>query len=417
MEVRSLVQMIDRSLELVRDLLEERIVCVDRMKGWRQFLDEGGTPGTYGSACGLIAYANIPSRRRDLLVDVALTIVNRQQDDGSWSSPTIVENVGLTTATAYSFLALEETRVPVEREIFSKAVAWLEGVVTQDGATVDYMGQTEYSTTCAAMILRALGHRGELSLNRRIVNWLLSCRQNGAGWGYHPNSESTVDHTALVVIGLKCAGYSSDSKEIVEAIEWLKSRYVVAGTGNNQRNDVKYVVINNSRRMLPYHFFTDGLVGLAYYSVVKDHEVIEQIIEITQHLIKTQLDDGYWIHAGVPEKQPTWAITEAVLLLSRMKMMLVKEGRLLSIEQWEKGVNHQIQELRLGLEKVEKRTHGIPNAMRILRLWPVQVIIIGLVLYIGLRPHLGRSLWGEIIAVVVSLVASLLGIYITCRKE
>jgi len=412
MEVKPLIQRIDR------DLLEERIVCVDRMKGWRQFLDEGGTPGTYGSACGLIAYANIPSRRQDLLVDVFSTIVTRQQDDGSWASPTIAENVGLTTATAYSLFALEETKVPFDSEIFSKAVAWLEGVVTQDGATVDYTGQTEYNTTCAAMILRALGHRGALSLNRRIVNWLLSCRQIGAGWGYHPNSESTVDHTALVVIGLRCAGYSSDSREIVEAIEWLKSRYVVAGTENNQRHDVKYVVINNSRRMLPYHFFTDGLVGLAYYSVVKYHEVIEQIIEITQHLIETQSDDGYWIHAGVPEKQPTWAITEAVLLLSRMKMFLVKEGRLLSIEQWEKGVNHQIKEFRLGLEKVEQRTRGIPTAIRILRLWPLHIIYIAALFYISIRVHIQASPLIDIIMFVVGLIATILiSYFFSQRKE
>lgn len=408
MEIRGLVQGIDRCLERVRGLLEATVVCVDGRKGWRQFLDEGGSPGTYGSACGLIAYANIPSGRRDLIVDVSSTIVSRQQDDGSWASPTIVENVGLTTATAYSLLALEESRVPVDDQVLSKAVAWLEGVVAGDGATGDYMGQTEYNTTCAAMTLRALGHRGELALTKRVMSWLLSCRQNGAGWGYHPNSESTVDHTALAVVGLASAGHASESGEIGEAIEWLKARYVVGGGENNQRQDLKYVVKDDSRRLLPYHFFTDGVVGLAYLAVVKHYDLIERVIEIAQHLVDTQAEDGHWVHAGVPEKQPSWAIAEAVLFLSGIKMLLVEEGRLLSLEQWGLDANHQIEELRQELEKVEKRTRGIPVAIDILRLWPLHIIYIAVLFYIAIRVHIPASPWIDIVMFVVALLVTIL---------
>lgn len=417
MEVREIIQRIDRCLERIRYLLEERVVSVDGRKGWRQFLGEGGSPGTYGSACGLIAYSNIPSGRRDLMVDVVSTILTRQQNDGSWASPTIVENIGLTTATAYSLLALEESQVPVDEQVLSKVFAWLEGVVAGDGATGDYMGETEYNTICASMTLRALGHRSELALTKRVANWLLSCRQNGAGWGYHPNSESTVDHTALAVVGLTCAGYSGGSKETAEAIGWLKSQYVVGGTENNLRNDVKYVVTNNSRRMLPYHFFTDGLVGLAYIGLVKHYDLVEQVLEIAQHLVDTQEEDGHWVHAGVPEKQPSWAIAEAVLFLSRTKTLLVEEGRLVSLEQRGRGVDHQIKELRQELEKVEKRTRGISTAIDILRLWPLHIIYIAVLFYIAIRVHIHASPWIDIITFVVFLLVTILLSYFFRYKK
>lgn len=417
MDVKELVQQIDECLERVRILLESSLVCVDGKTGWRQYLDEGGAPGTYGTACGLITYANIPTASRPLIADVVSTVVSRQQDDGSWASPTIAENVGLTTATTYSLMALVESRVPGDRSVLTSAVGWLEGVVTQNGATSDYLGQTEYNTTCAAMLLRALGNIQEQGLKERVIDWLVSCRQRGSGWGYLPNSKSTIDHTALAVVALSCTRYPMDSPEIGEAIAYLLTEYIPRSNENNQRKDLKYVEKGDLRRQLPYHFFTDGLVGLAYLGVVAHHDVIEQIIAITKHLISTQEENGHWIHVGVPEKQPSWALAEAVLFLRRTRLLLVEEGRLLSLEEWQPCVNSQIEKLRQGLENVERRTHGLPTAIRILGLWPLHVIYVFVLFYIAFRVHVPASPWVDIIMFVVSLMAAILVSYFFSHRK
>lgn len=416
MDVRVLVQQIDGCLERVRILLESSLVSIDGKRGWRQYLEERGSPGTYGTACGLITYANIPTANRTLITDVVSTIVSRQQEDGSWASPTIAENVGLTTATTYSLLALAESGVLFEHGVFARAVIWLEGVVTQNGATSDYLGHTEYNTTCAAMLLRALDNIQEQGLTKRVIDWLVSSRQKDSGWGYHPNSMSTIDHTALAVVGLSCTRYPMDSPEIGEAIAYLMAEYIPGSNENNQRKDLKYVEKSDLRRMLPYHFFTDGLVGLAYLGVVAHHDVIERIIDITKHLISTQAENGHWIHVGVPEKQPSWALAEAVLFLRRTRLLLVEDGRLLSLEEWHKQVNKQIDELSGVLNRVECRTRGIPGAIRILRLWPLQAIFGGLLFYIAIKLHVPASPWGDIIAVVIGVMATIMASYFIYRK-
>ncbi len=416
MDVRVLLQQIDGCLERVKILLESSLVCIDGKRGWRQYLDEGGSPGTYGTACGLITYANIPTAKRSLITDVVSTIVSRQQEDGSWASPTIAENVGLTTATTYSLLALMESGVPVNQDIFARAVVWLEGVVMQNGATSDYLGHTEYNTTCAAMLLRALGNIQEQGLTTRIIDGLVSCRQKGSGWGYLPNGKSTIDHTALAIVGLSCTRYPMDSPEIGEAIAYLMAEYIPGSNENNQRKDLKYVDKGDLRRLLPYHFFTDGLVGLAYLGVVEHHDVIERIIDITEHLISTQAENGHWIHVGVPEKQPSWALAEAVLFLSRTRLLLVEDGRLLSLEEWQKHVNKQIEKLSIVLDRVECRTRGIPGAIRILKLWPLQAIYGGLLFYIAIKIHVPASPWSDIVAVVVGIIATIMASCFTYRK-
>ncbi|HUU16978.1 MAG TPA: prenyltransferase/squalene oxidase repeat-containing protein [Sedimentisphaerales bacterium] len=416
MEVRVLLQQIDGCLERVRILLESSLVSIDGKRGWRQYLDESGSPGTYGTACGLITYANIPTARRNLITDVVSTIVSRQQEDGSWASSTIAENVGLTTATTYSLLALMESGVPVDPDIFARAIVWLEGVVMQNGATSDYLGHTEYNTTCAAMLLRVLGNMQEQELTKRIIDGLVSCREKDAGWGYYPNSKSTIDHTALAIVGLSCTRYPMDSPEIGGAIAYLMAEYIPGSKENNQRQDLKYVEKGDLRRLLPYHFFTDGLVGLAYLGVIKHYDVIERIIDVTEHLIGTQAENGHWVHVGVPEKQPSWALAEAVLFLGRMRLLLVEDGRLLSLEQWQKHVDEQIDELSQVLDRVECRTRGIPGAIRILRLWPLQAIFGGLLFYIAIKIHIPASPWSDIVAVVVGISATIIAGYFIYRK-
>jgi len=416
MDVRVLVQQIDGCLERVRTLLESSLVCINGKRVWRQYLDEGGSPGTYGTACGLITYANIPTARRALISDVVSTIVSKQQEDGSWASPTITESVGLTTATTYSLLALVESGVPIDNEVFDRAVLWLEGVVMQNGATSDYIGHTEYNTTCAAMLLRVLGNIQEQGLTKRVIDGLVSCRQKDSGWGYHPNSKSTIDHTALALVGLSCTRYPMDSPDIGGAIEYLMAEYIPGSNENNQRKDLKYVEKGDLRRLLPYHFFTDGLVGLAYLGVVEYHDVIERIIGITELLISTQAENGHWVHVGVPEKQPSWALAEAVLFLKRTRLLLVEEGRLLSLEEWQKHVNEQIDELSRVLDRVECRTRGIPGAIRILRLWPLQAIFGGLLFYIAIKIHVPASPWGDIIAVVIGVIATIMASCLIFRK-
>jgi len=94
--------------------------------------------------------------------------------------------------------------------------------------------------------------------------------------------------------------------------------------------------------------------------------------------------------------------------LKGTRSLLAKEGRLLALEQWQTSVDKRIDGLRQTLDRIEKRTRGLPGAIRFLRYWPLVGICGGLLVYIWLRLRGLVTPWGDIPAVVVSVVATVL---------
>ncbi len=406
----------DKCLKRVHDILESSAVSANGEHGWRQYLDEGGCPGSFGTACGLLAYADAPSARSALLAQVAATIVSKQRADGSWASPTIADGIGLTTATAYSIMALNSCRCPVAPTVFDRAAAWFEQVVQADGATPDCHGHTGYNVTCAAMALRAIA-KGHPKLSNRIRQWLTAHHRHGEGWGYAPGSASTVDHTALAIVGLASSGHPADSPELTQALDYIQANYDPNGLQNNSRKDLAYLQAGPSQRQLPYHLFTDGLVGLAYLCMMPHHNLLSDVLKIASRLVATQQPEGHWKHIAVPEKRPTWAIAEATAFLASVRDLLASEGRLIELEQRRIIADRELGSMQMTIRTLQKRTRRLPIALRLLQSWPLHAIWAFLLVFITIRMVLPGSPWVDFSALGVSLLAGVAMVFYGIYKS
>jgi hypothetical protein len=120
-------------LAKTHELLLQTLVVKERLAGWRQFLRESTLIGTYGTACGLIAYCKLAPDDGATIQRVADSLAGLQRADGSWESPTIVPDVGLTTATCYAALALHGAGRNAASPELQRSATWLCGMISADG--------------------------------------------------------------------------------------------------------------------------------------------------------------------------------------------------------------------------------------------------------------------------------------------
>jgi len=266
------------------------------------------------------------------------------------------------------------------------------------------------------MVLRAIGESSAESVAHRVTGWLLSGRGNDGGWGYYPNSHSTVEHTALVLLALAESGYPADCPEVKEGVGFLRARYTPGGPANNHLKDLTYVHIRDGRRQLPFHFFTDALVGLAYLCVLGRYDLSHEVLETAGHLLATQAPEGHWVHAALPLKRPTWAASETAMFLARTGRLLTTEGRLIDLEHMQQSLAVDLATTRDIAERVDSRTRGLPMALRILRQWPFHAIYAFLLVFITIKSTLPMTPWVGIAAVVVSAAVSVLAGFVVYRK-
>lgn len=299
-----------------RDLLLRTLVDTGSLIGWRQFLRDSDRIGTYGTACGLIAYCAVAPEDSDIIHRVAKGLATRQLENGAWDSPTIASGVGLTTATCYSSMALRRSGVIGSAESLEKAAAWLRSVTGVNGGVSPCLGMQTYTVVCSSLALRTLVELGieyNSSTVNRIAWWLQNAQNADGGFGETRDAQSTIHHTAEAILAL-CAVRQAipGTRETLQSAEaYLHSSWEL---GQNAHKDVVYIRDGDREVMLPHTFQSDGLLMQAELCFA-DIGFESRLKEMANWLVRQQKQGG-WRHNAVPGKTPSWAIMESVVGLS-----------------------------------------------------------------------------------------------------
>ncbi len=212
--------------------------------GWGWGLPSGW-PNSGNTGDAVIALAGDGATIDDNQVRRGTEWLLRQQNyDGSWScfaqvgriaamdpsfamvgkarSPKVLYGpCAVMSAEAFSALALSG-RCRSDDEPLRKAYAWFAKVQRADGAIENkwYLGQV-----CGTgSVLRALGDAGlgDSPVARRCVSWLRLNQNDDGGWGDAlGRGHSTVEETAMAVLGLCAAGVTPDTPMLARGARWL----------------------------------------------------------------------------------------------------------------------------------------------------------------------------------------------------
>jgi prenyltransferase beta subunit len=244
------------------ELLLRTLIVNDRFAGWRQFLRESSLIGTYGTACGLIAYCKLAPEDRDTIQQVASSLAGLHLADGSWDSPTIVPGVGLTTATCYAALALRSSGKSPDSPELQNAAGWLSILIGAEGGVGHAKNDPTPFLICTALTLRTLTALDSARFSREIdlfVTWLCNAQNVDGGFGEKPQTKSSLHHSAEAVIAVSSIAKGSDA--VRNAIK-RAGRYLHANwnLGQNKHKDVAYITSEEREVMLPHTYQTDGLL-------------------------------------------------------------------------------------------------------------------------------------------------------------
>jgi glycosyltransferase involved in cell wall biosynthesis len=305
-------------LEASHILLLNTLLRIDSRVGWRQFLRGSNRIGTYGTACGLIAYHAVAPSDEETIDSVADCLTEIQRLDGSWESPTIAEGIGLTTATCYAILALSKASKDKYQSQMLKGEDWIASLVQEDGAVGHTKSDRKSFTICISLAIRALMQSGRerhaSSIDRALRNLLQSQNPDG-GFGTTRESVSTLHHTAEALISL---AMGVDHLPGIRESVSRAGRYLMLNhrMGDNRHKDTVYITSSDREVMLPHTYQTDGLLLQAHLKLDL-FGLPSQTREIAEWLIQYQ-KEGYWEHDLETSKAPSWAVMECTVALSEL---------------------------------------------------------------------------------------------------
>jgi hypothetical protein len=418
------LKMADEALAKSQRLLDSTVVHTNGESGWRQFLDEPPTSaGTFGSACGLIAYMSGPRPSRAIVDAVVEHIANRQLPDGPWDSRAILAGLGLTTATCYSCAALWQADPLRKRINIDLAVQWLSELVRGDAPVGHCRGDRDDLTVCMALVIQTLeslghGHEVTLALSRRLCGM----QNEDGGWGMRARTPSTLAHTIQVMLALDEVQLDGRDAAFEAGLKYVNRNWVV---GRNDERDTSYVYApDGSHAMMPHTFFSDGLL-LQLQLASEGVAVSERTLDLVEGLCAAQNPDGGWSHQTAPAKTATWALMEAMVPLAAFSRTAHSHEAYLELMA-------EVRELRAATDRAvqlasECSKNQIDVAASVKRMqrqanWLLRLRFLWLglamfLLYMVLRPYLDVGTYGDIIAVAVAVLICVAQLVVSVKGD
>lgn len=420
--VENLSRKIQLALSKSLQVLSDTIVVHENRIGWRQFLAPSKDIGTFGTACGLIAYCTINPNDLVTIKKVANCLSDLQMADGSWESPTILPGLGLTTATCYSVIALKKAGVPSNNSTLTKAGAWLCEVISETGGAGNYLGDKKPTLICSALVVRVLGLLNPTLYTTqlgKIFKWLQDNQNPDGGFGSSPSSDSTLHHTAEVLISL------SNVKDFILKCDEVIGKAKAFLFQNWQMNqniyrDVEYVEMEGRRAMLPHTYQTDGLLLQAKLAI--NPGIYDQkLLDLVEHLVQTQ-KDGYWIHKTTPEKIPSWAIMECVLGLDKFLGDVKSNSKMVSMEIAVRNFKDRLDLLEESRNSFDSQFEDLLNKFKALYSFYRYRFILGVIylgsIYLFLRTYYKAvQPYSDVLAMVMAVLLCVIQLKDSLRKR
>lgn len=419
----NLLPSVDEALERSRVLLSETVVADGKLAGWRQFLGKSDRIGTYGTACGLIAYCHLAPEDETLISRVAECLISLQAPDGSWDSPTIYPGIGLTTATAYAIIALRTAGISFSSEAAQRAAHWLTSLSSTPGSGVGHFaGDTQPRIVASAIALRALAILDTNVVESTVTSLLsfLNRSQNpDGGFGPEPGKPSTLHHTAeaILALGSSVMGHRQSQSVIERASNYLEGYWSL---GENIHRDISYVERSGRRAMLPHTYQTDGLLLQVRVALWKN-KLDPRTLELVQWILDSQ-ENGHWVHRSIPDKIPAWALMESVIGLKNFKRKVEKDQQLLSLGYSLSQIDQRLAVLESSNRVVQKQLEAYSKHYEHLSsLYRYRYVMVSLYLasiYLFVRSNLGPTQpAADIIATSLGVVLCVLQLWAALRSS
>jgi len=392
--INQILSNIDICFNRTYELLSLNLVVNQNFTGWRQFLGPSDSVGVFGSACGLTTLCAINPKDSRLIAQIVKYLKSIQLQDGSWDSPTILPDLGLTTATCHCVMALKSAGLPANDKHLEKACNWLISNIQQDGCIGNYAGDKNQSFISTALTIRALkciGLNQFLPEINRIIGRIVSFKNDDGGFS-QDKGISTIHHSSVALLALSnLESLISNTSRIIEE----SYSYIIENIsfGQNIGRDIDYVELKGRRAMLPYTYQTDGILLqalLTYKNAIYD----ENIFSLVSYIIESQ-KEGSWEHQTIPGKKPSWAIMESIIGLKEFYIRAEKNKHFISIEIDLKRLEEKIDRNEQIISESSEKLSGL--IFNFMSLWPIfkyRYIIV--TLYLGSIYMFIRSSFGNL---------------------
>jgi hypothetical protein len=305
--------------------IRSRFITIESHGGWRQFLQEDGTPSVTGTACAISSLTRIGVRPSDdQLRAGANLIVAHLRQDGGWSKPELDDYASITLITCLALNALNALGMGPLHASVEAGLQWLVNAQNRDGGWGGIARDDQSNVTATAYCLRVLTTRenfgGYASTSiERGVDWLIKQGGNAGGWGITANSPPTLAHTSHAVEGLTAAGYAKS--DLARARDWLLAElkttpltpWVEHYNFSGQHARALPRQLRSSRLSWTHLPAERVLIALLKLGVDPTSDALSNLV---RDIFARRLEIGYWQVPTVPSTAPAWAVLEAVNALS-----------------------------------------------------------------------------------------------------
>jgi len=276
--------------------------------------------GTYGASCAAISLIASGAAQDDPLVRQLLHYLCRyQMDSGGWTIRS-ASDVGLTTACAFSLIALSDggTKTEAESTALMKGIEWLVSNARENGWPY-FSGAPEIGTTPTAFAVRALSRSKDLlsPSQRRILEHGISCVDkavsSGFAYGRDPiPNRGSVPVTSLAVISLVQSGVQPFLPQIQACSKWLREQE--SWSDDNSDSFYAYAAGNRDKAAhVNYVHFTPALLLQSLLASEADIVSEPKVSLLARQLISSQRPAGDWRSTLAVRETPTWMEMDATL--------------------------------------------------------------------------------------------------------
>jgi hypothetical protein len=339
--------------------------------------------------------------------------------DGGWTYITNFSSRPSSEATCWALLALQSERQ--HSETIRRGISWLfqnqvDGAQDEGWGTIKEDKSRVYTTCLVVKTLKALGYEHSNQVERGI-NYLLKSQNSDGGWGEKLGFDSSVTHTAHVIITLIEVSNKIDSQAVKKGVDWLLQNFIFTDKGIIEKGGYQEIIefdsfedgANSHQRLIYYHL----PIPYAIIALVKYGNINNQRIFLGLNYLLNNNNDGYWFHPHLAgsNRKPLWAIYDSLFALKEFRdvmagwlnlnEVLLKNGKIILID----NVN-PFNPARF-FEKFIKGIWG--------KIFVIILLCIASFYFFKFFPSLKDKDYMAI--VLIPLVAELLGYYVTEVRE
>lgn len=297
-------------------------------KGWHHHLIvSNDIIGATGTSIGLniLNYSDLDEYDK-LKEEAYKTLLDLQLSDGSWGTHSSDNKIGITESTCHCVNAILKYKNKVTEHI-EKAKNWLiENMLT------DYSWGCNKDSKIGRITPSCLAIETLLNIDPSLYtpeneDWLTKCQNKDGGWGFHPDSTSSIAATSVVISTLIKRKWGNDFETIVRARDWLEKQ-ISKNHPFNDESDLEYVKDEFKTYRIKYkHSSIINTLLILIENKGINNIPSNFLYKSFCQILSERKENGFWKHNILSDDYPIWHTQNILKLL----MMLYKKERTLNL--------------------------------------------------------------------------------------